>query len=132
MGAPSRSEVGDLSSVGTTPLLSLRAVKVLDDLLTDAGELLPVLTSIGSYFAYNVTRTVSALDREQTEAEWLDSDRILADHRLAFRPDVVEGLSFFRIPELLGRQFMTEVPADRIRRAAFRGFDLAPIWRSPC
>jgi hypothetical protein len=127
---PDLTEVGDLSSIGTTPLLSSRAVKALEDFLTRDGELLPVETSTGAYFAYNVTRVAPALDREQTQAEWFDPGRIMADHRLAFRGEVVQGLTFFRIPELLSRQFMTEVVARRVRAAGLTGFDLTPIWDS--
>jgi hypothetical protein len=125
---PGLTEVGDLSSVGTTPLLSDRAVDALDTFLTPAGELLPVRTSVGAYVAYNATCVAPALDRERTVAEWLDSDRILADHRLAFKADIVQGLTFFRVPGLLGRQFMTEVVAHRIRATGLTGFDLTPVW----
>jgi hypothetical protein len=125
---PGLTEVGDLSTVGTTPLLSRRAVRALKSLLTGAGELLPVRTAGGAYFAYNVTCVAPALDREQTEAEWFDSERIMADHRLAFKAEVVEGLTFFRVPELLSRQFMTEEVARRVSKAQLTGFDLCPIW----
>ena len=122
------TEVGDLSAVGTIPALSSRAADALRDLLEPNGELLPIRTPVGEYFAYNITRVVAALDRPGTDAEWFDNDRIMADRRLAFHPQVVRDLAFFRIPELRTRAFMTDLVAQRVRQTGLTGFDLRPLW----
>jgi hypothetical protein len=125
---PDITQIGDLSQVGTVPVASARAIAALEDLLTKDGELLELSTPLGRYFAYNITTIVPALDRAKTVAEWFEPGRIMIDEHLAFQDSRLEGHSFFRIPELLGRSYMTDIVADRVRKAKLTGFALVSIW----
>src|SRR5262245_34678544 len=53
-----------------TPVFSQRAVEGLREFLEPNGELLPVFTPMGTYYAYNVTTVVDALDVQKTQAGW--------------------------------------------------------------
>jgi hypothetical protein len=47
------------------PVVSERAAKKLATILESNGELLPLIAPNGVYFAYNVTRLIDAIDRDQ-------------------------------------------------------------------
>src|SRR5260370_19682769 len=46
----------------TIPAFSRRAVDVLRDLLEPNGELLPLVSSVGEYYAFNTTKVADILD----------------------------------------------------------------------
>jgi hypothetical protein len=54
----------------TVPAFNRRAVDALRDFLEPNGELLPLVSSVGEYYAYNITTVVDCLDHERSEIEW--------------------------------------------------------------
>src|SRR5262249_39700345 len=67
------------------PAFSRRAVDALRDFLEPNGELLPLVSSVGEYYAYNITTVADALDEQKSEIEWLDDkhtfDEVFEIHR---------------------------------------------------
>jgi len=126
---PELTEVGDFTTLGTIPVFTERAVAVLGELLAENGEILPLECSVGgtSYYAYNVTTVVDALNRDKTKALWLDRDRIMVAERYAFKAERLAAASIFRIPELRA-VFVTDVFVDRVRRAWLKGFAPELVW----
>lgn len=126
-----QTEVGDFSELyGVVPVFSARAVERLRTLLEESGELLPLRSSSGAYFAYNVTRIVDALDIERTKAVWLAPGRILDVAEYAFIPERLCGASIFKLPQQLsGPVFVTDHFIESLGRAGITGFAPKFLWK---
>src|SRR5262249_9680807 len=59
------------------PVLSPKAVATLRDLLESDGEILPVETPRGEYYAFNITRLSDALDRRRSEIDWFKKPTVI-------------------------------------------------------
>jgi len=114
------------------PVFSRRAVDALRDLLEPNGELLPLISEVGEYYAYNVTTVADVLDEERSEVNW-GLDRAYASRiiRFEFHPDRLEGLSIFRFPQTMNQYLVTEVFARRVREHRLQGFGLSKVWPLP-
>lgn len=104
------------------PAFSRRAVDALRDLLEPNGELLLLDSSVGEYYAYNVTTKADVLDSAGTEV-W--SFQVL---RYEFRVERLKGLSIFRIPESISTVFVTDSFVARVREHDLLGFDFIKVW----
>jgi hypothetical protein len=124
MGKPK----SDFPTLGTTPVFSQRAVDTLLDLLVENGEILPLEVEGESYFAYNVTRTLDALDQDRSVIVRYPTGRILDVTRYAFLPEKLDGSPIFRLPQFRGRAFVTDEFAARVRDGELTGFALVEVW----
>lgn len=117
----------------TIPAFSHRAVEALHDLLEPNGELLPLVSSVGEYYAYNVTTVADILDHERSEIEWFNEGRVLALEisRYECLPQKLSGLSIFRIVEMSSSTFVHQVFVDRVREHGLRGFDFTRLYPLP-
>ncbi|MEN6448887.1 MAG: hypothetical protein ABFC96_00210 [Thermoguttaceae bacterium] len=122
----------DYPCSGSPPIFSQRAVDALRDLLEPNGELLPLVSKLGNYYAYNITTLVDALDRNRSQIEWL-KDQVIAGtiERYEFIPERLEGLSVFRIIESWTDVYITEAFAARVRECHLDGFNMIPVWPLP-
>jgi hypothetical protein len=120
----------DFPTLGTTPVFSERAVDALLDLLVENGEILPLDVEGERYFAYNVTRTLDALDQDRSVIVRYPTGRILDISRYEFLPDKLDGSALFRLPQFRGRAFVTDAFAARIRDFELTGFELVNVWSS--
>jgi hypothetical protein len=116
----------DFPSFGGVPVFSQRAIEALRDLLEPCGEILPLRCHEGTYFAYNVTRLVDALDEAQSELERFSSGRIMWIERPVFFPDRLAGEVIFKVPQSPNRTFVTDPFVRRIWERGLVGFDLQP------
>jgi hypothetical protein len=121
---------GDFPTLGITPTVSQRAVDVLLDLLVENGELLPLLSKEGSYYAYHVTRVVDAFDEAESELKRFSDGAIMRVTRYAFRPERLAGMSIFRVPQL-SQVFVTEIFVERVIKAKLTGFEFVEVWKGP-
>lgn len=121
---------GDFPTLGTTPVFSQRAVDALLDLLLENGEILPLDIEGESYFAYNATRTLDALDEHRSKIVPFTTGGILDVTRYVFLPEKVSQSAIFRLPQLRGRVFVSDVFANRIQSAGLTGFELVEVWSS--
>jgi hypothetical protein len=124
---------GDFPSLMTRlPVFSQRAVDTLSDLLHANGEFLPLVCSEGTYFAFNVTRVIDALDVQRSEVKRFSDGRIMRVVRYEFVPDILEGLSIFKIPETARMEvFVTDPFVSRVQSAGLVGFDFKLVWSAP-
>jgi hypothetical protein len=114
----------------TIPAFSRRAVDALRDFLEPNGELLPLVSPIGEYYAYNITTVVDILDHERSDIVWYDENHDIAiriPHYECF-PDKLAGLSIFRLVELPASPFVHQVFVDRVRQHGLRGFDFKRLY----
>jgi len=110
-------------------VFSERAVTALHDLLEGWGELLPLTCSDGTYFAFNVTRVVEALDTEHSTLKLFSTGRIMRVERYEFFPDRVRDEVIFKEPRLhLIDAYVTSPFAERIATAGLLGFQLRHVW----
>ena len=114
----------------TIPAFSRKAVDALRDFLEPNGELLPLVSSVGEYYAYNVTTVADILDHERSEIKWFNDHHDLALHikRYECVPGRLEGLSIFLIVENSATPYATQAFVDRAKEHGLKGFDFAKLW----
>ena len=114
------------------PAFSRRAVDALRDFLEPNGELLPLASSVGEYYAYNITTVADVLDQERSEFQWLDEGRTFKSFSKVVRyeciPEKMEGLSIFRIVEEVITPFVSSAFVDRVMQHELRGFLFTKLW----
>jgi hypothetical protein len=113
------------------PAFSQRAVDLLRDVLEPNGELLPVRHRIGTYYFYNCTRTVNAVDLTKSDVVRLDGGIITRINGLVFIDERLDGLTVFRERTQLRELFCTQTFVDRVEGAGLQGFAFVPIWPLP-
>lgn len=115
--------LADHALLGTIPVLSEAAVVELRDLLEPNGELLPLGYSRRSYFAYNVTTFVDALDETRSRLVRFSSGEVMIVDTFAWRQSALTGQSIFKIPQLpRASVFVTDSFAHRVRESELTGF----------
>lgn len=123
----------DCTGIGNNiPIFGERAAQVLDTLLADQAELLPLQHPDKTLYAINVIRVVDALDHERSEIEWL-AGRPLAKkiHKYVFKPQALEGCTIFKIPERKSlRVFVTDAFKEAVEANKLKGFSFELLWDS--
>ncbi len=113
------------------PVFSRRAVEALRDLLEPNGELLPLASGEGEYFAFNITRIVDALDEANSKVKRFSSGRVMIVEQHEFLIERVVGLTVFKIPQLArSHEFVTDAFVERVNQRRLTGFDFVPVWSS--
>ena len=117
----------------TIPAFSRRAVDALYDFLEPNGELLPLISPVGEYYAYNITTVVDILDHERSEIEWFNERRVsaLEIRRYECVEEKLRGLSIFRLVEMSSSTFVHQVFVDRARQHRLNGFDFIRLYPLP-
>lgn len=127
---PKNERLGDVSWISAgMPAFSPRAVSALRVHLEEAGELLPLTSSVApGWMALNVRRVVDALDASGSRLIRFKSGKVLDVAEFAFIPERLRG-GVFIIPELGdSRIFADQAVVDQARGADLRGFDLRAVW----
>lgn len=113
------------------PAFSRRAVDVLREFLQPNGELLPLVSRVGDYFAYNVTTVADILDRKKSKVKWYDdSEQIIAVEisRYEFRPSRLRALTIFRLVEQPALTYVTQKFVDLVKDHDLQGFHFIKLW----
>jgi hypothetical protein len=126
------------------PILSAKAVEALRDLLEENGELLPLICDEGTYYVFNTTTVIDALDEQRsgfTPLQEIDPDTFwdsapddMRATRFEFFPEKIDNLSIFRIP--FGSNYAVNYPlvtdrfVQRVEAAGLKGFEFQPLWSS--
>jgi len=123
----------DFPGVDILPAFSRRAVDALRDFLEPNGELLPLVSNVGEYYAYNITTIVDILDREKSEITWSkdDPDIAITVYRYECLPEKMTGLTIFSIVEAFTSTFVTQAFVDRVRQHRLEGFHFCKVWQLP-
>lgn len=121
-----RLPLADFPVLGATPTFSRRAVDALLDLLVENGEVLPLAFPHASFYVYNVTRMIDALDVDASEVVYFSTGRALDIRRHAFRMDQVTA-PIFKIPQLRGAVYVTDRFVERVHAACLTGFEFADV-----
>jgi hypothetical protein len=116
------------------PAFSQRAVEVLRDVLERNGELLPLKSDYGQWWAYNLRTVADIVNLSKSTA--YEADRNSQDVRRNFEHFVLyenrlRHLLVFRIRQDLSGIYVTQPFVDRVRQAGLRNIVFAKIWPWP-
>jgi hypothetical protein len=122
--------LGDLSYLSSLPVFSAKAVECLGSLLTANGQLLPVKQGRNTWFVFQTTRVIDALDAARSQLAY-EGD-IFSDHKHVFREEALISATLFRTPESLWNSFpfVTDEFVARIKEAKLLGFSFKLLWSS--
>lgn len=116
----------------STPAFSERAVSALGDILKANGELLPVHSHFGIYYAFNLTTVADVLDRTKSQITWMRNGFIaIGIDRHEFMADKLSDLTIFRIPEKPFMTFVTQRFVNRVQEYHLKGFCFQLVWPLP-
>jgi hypothetical protein len=124
----------DYPSVGfMIPAFSRRAVDVLREFLEPNGELLPLSSTVGEYYAYNITTVVDILDHDKSQIEWPKDQRLIPIDIMHYEcfANRMAGLSIFRLVEKPTSTFVTQPFVDRVHQLDLQGFHFIKLWPLP-
>lgn len=126
----------DFTAFLTIPVFFDRALAVLGDLLTPAGELLPLLAKGFGVAAFHLTCFVDALHPECRVARAVRAGGIVApwdDTEYVFLPELVRERHVFGLPDAgwYGAHFVSDTFVRRVVESELRGFDFHLLWSEP-
>ena len=115
-----------------TPVFSKRAVEALGDILASNGELLPLRTIKGEYFAFNLKTIRNALDLRKSILRRTSPERtaISIDY-FSFNTTNLIDTTIFRVPENPNIELVTDVFKERVESSCLNGFSFIPVWPLP-
>lgn len=110
-------------------VLTAMAANVLRRDLEPFGELLPLSCDDAELYVYNVLRVIDALDEDHSELVRFSSGRILKIVHHAFRPEAIQNVHVFKIPQMLrGSIFVTKEIVAAVRSAGLQGTEFEQVW----
>ena len=118
----------------TIPVFSKRAVDGLRDYLEPNGEILPLDSNVGEYFAFNCTTVVEILDQGKCVANWSGERRPATANWIKWFsviPERAIGLTIFHLRELCNRVFVTDQFVQRVQLLRLNGFNFVKVWPFP-
>jgi hypothetical protein len=112
------------------PAFSKRAVEGLGEILKRNGELLPLESEAGEYFAFNCRTVADVLDRDKSRINYRQDGFVaMSVDYFAFLDDLLDGLTMFRIPELCQNIFVTDDFLKRVIELELLGFEFLKVWK---
>lgn len=110
--------------LSSSPLIVTgRAANALRDLWERHGELLPVPSREGEFYAYHCMNIIDAIDRQRCEFE---RSKIV---KYVFRPQVVRDQHIFlQAAPNEGPLFVSNWFVRRVESLGVRGFTFTPVW----
>jgi hypothetical protein len=114
-----------------TPVFSKRAVEALGDILTRNGELLPLRTNAGEYFAYNLKTIRNALDLRKSIIRRTNPEETASIKYFSFKNESLSDTTIFRVPENPNIELVTDVFKERVESSCLNGFNFIPVWPLP-
>lgn len=116
-----------------TPVFSRRAVDALGEMLTYNGELLPLITDVGEYFAYVCLTKLDVLDQKKS--------RVLRPREpgttafdieyFAFKKSNLPKADIFRVREHPGIYLVSDAFKARAEEAGLNGLHFIKVWPLP-
>jgi hypothetical protein len=121
--------LGDFPSLfgGVPPVFSKRAIEILNPLIADSTEILPLMGLEGEFSVVNVIDVVDCLDHQRSEyIRFESSGRIMHIEHYVFKKDYLKNKHIFRIPEevvsavFVSDAFKTLVEQNRLEGLIFK------------
>lgn len=117
----------------STPVFSRRAVDALGEMLTQNGELLPLITDVGEYYAYVCLTKLDALDLKKSRVLRPKEPNTTAFdiEYFAFKKTKVPKEAIFRVREHPGIYLVTDAFKARAEQAGLNGMRFIKVWPLP-
>ncbi len=107
------------------------AIKNLETLLAEHGELLPVSCPDAELAIFNPTRVIDALDEAASSVLRFSNGRIMRITHYVFRPNAVTGTDIFKIPNLrVSPTFVGDRFVRFWRSSGLTGLKFKKVWSS--
>ena len=119
------------SMLSDIPIFSARAVYVLRRFLESSGELLPLKSKYGDFFAFNILKKSTAFDRSMGKADFqpeTGKETSYGIDRYAFIESKLKNHSIFRIREYRPPIFVTDAFKDRAESDGLNGMRVIKVW----
>lgn len=114
---------GDFPSLGgIPPVFSERAKNILEPLISDSVEFLPLACKDVPLYAVNVTRVLDCLDLSMSQFKRFSDGRIMRVERYVFKRECLEGEHMFKIPQQVrNRIYVSEIFKQTVENARLQG-----------
>ena len=112
------------------PVLGERAVSTFDSLLKQHGEMLTLDCPDAKLVVFNTTIVLPALDMDRSSiVRFPSTGRIMKVESFVFRPERLQGIKAFKVPELLDDAvFVSEEVVHASEEARLRGVGFRLLW----
>ena len=115
---------------GAVPVMSAKVVAALGSLLEVSGELLPLASDDGEYWAFNCLAVVDAMDTQRSTADFVAPGRIVVLRDFVPKIPIDELAPIFKLPQwLAGSTLITEHVVELVVRHGLRGLDPRPVMK---
>jgi len=109
------------------PSMSMKAKSILEPLVGNTVEFLPFETSIGPYYAINVS-WVDCLDIRHSDVKRFSSGRIMRVNKYSFFNAPMLGIHLFHVPELRASEYFVSNEFKKLVEANdLRGLIFSPV-----
>lgn len=113
------------------PVFTPKSLTTLADLLELHGEILPLQSKDGDFFAYNVTSVIDCLDVPNSQVARFDDGGIMDVKRYAFVPERLTAIPIFKIPQFPRSDvYVTDEFVKRVKDQGLIGFRFRHLWSS--
>ena len=114
------------------PVLRQEASVSLAAALANDGEVLPLLCDQASLVVFNTTTVLDALDLDRSAViRFPSTGRIMKVTSHVFRPERLQGVRAFKVPELLrGSVFVTDEVVSAAEAARLDGVGFRLVWEA--
>jgi hypothetical protein len=115
-----------------TLMFSQRAVDALRCFLGDNGELLPLKSNVGAYYAFNLRKKSTAFNSEKSKfTVFKGMETSNAIDFYSFHETKLKNHSIFRLKESPTGVYVTDRFRARVEQASLNGFDFVKVWPLP-
>lgn len=114
------------------PVLSEKALKVLDQLIKPSVEVLPLNCEGSTVYAINVIDILDCIDYASSEYKtYSGSSRIMRFIKYSFKPDIIKGNHIFKIiDEPTRKPFVSDEFKKLVEENGLLGFKFDLVWDS--
>lgn len=114
------------------PVFDKKTLDTVTDLIENSVEILPLLSSVGEFYAINVTEVLNSIDYNKAEFKtFRDGKRIMRFIKYEFIEDIVRGKHIFKIvDEPLRRPFVSNEFRLKVQSNNLKGFKFELAWNS--
>lgn len=128
-----RKKMGDALYLSpNVPVLNLKALDAINDLIQSYVEILPLYSENGVLYALNVINIIDCIDYENAEFErYPDTGKIMWCKKYAFNKEALEGQHIFKtIDTPRSRALVSDEFRDRVQNKKLKGFEFVEVWSS--
>lgn len=114
------------------PVFTKKAVQILEDLIEESAEILPIQYGLQELYLINVINHIDAINYEMADIKFMpDGKRILRVKKHSFSIEKVREQHIFKIVnQLAGTVFVSDEFRDRVLEGGLEGFKFVEVWNS--